>query len=212
MQTQPDPAPATGTWTTRLRGRADPRVCAGAAPVAVALVRDVLSELQLVLGVLRGETAQTDPDGELHLRHELVLADLRRVHDLASSSREGALDVESSGGESFRRARGLLPRGALPVLQEALTNARPYGEGRASLRVERGADGVVTVTVRNCVNVSERRVSCGSGHGLAGMEERVAALGNALHAGREGHDFVVLARVPVVTATAAHGLREAARV
>jgi signal transduction histidine kinase len=82
------------------------------------------------------------------------------------------------------------------VVQEALTNVlRHAGASSATVTVEHGADQL-TVTV-----VDDGRGSAdvgGSGHGLAGMRERVGLLGGRLLAGgRPGGGFEVRAALPV---------------
>ena len=99
-------------------------------------------------------------------------------------------------------ARRELPAGidlaAYRVVQEALTNVVKHGGGaETEVRVRYQADAVeVTVADRGGGTMTARLE--GSGHGLAGMRERVRVYGGELHAGRvRGGGFEVRALLPV---------------
>lgn len=160
--------------------------------------RSVLEELQVVLGVLRVEPAETDlpPD---------VSAD--RIRDLASSYGRIGLEVQSAGlqhlAELPARARAAVYR----VLQEALTNAHRYGDGHARLALERVGDRQVELTVRNAVNPRAVPPAPAGGHGLVGMAERVSDLGGSLRAGPERGEFVVSVRLPATASAPLAGMR-----
>jgi signal transduction histidine kinase len=83
------------------------------------------------------------------------------------------------------------------VTREAVTNAMKHAPGaRLELRVEFD-DAALTITARNVrVDSASPIAATGSGLGLAGMRERVAAAGGSLVAGPQGDDFVLRATVP----------------
>jgi signal transduction histidine kinase len=87
---------------------------------------------------------------------------------------------------------------AYRIVQEALTNVlRHAGAARARVDV-RHADGSIQIEVSDDGRgLAATSTSNGSGHGIAGMRERVAVYGGTLHTGpRPGGGFVVRARIP----------------
>ncbi|MCG5472744.1 sensor histidine kinase [Micromonospora sp. LAH09] len=92
---------------------------------------------------------------------------------------------------------------AYRVVQEALTNVlRHAGVADAEVRVDYRADEVTVEVTDRGTGAGAAFVDDESGHGLAGMRERVAALGGRLAAGpRTGGGFRVYARLPVGPAT-----------
>jgi signal transduction histidine kinase len=175
--------------------RANLPVSIDAADLALQSVqtaaRDVLSELQLVLGVLRDEPDATGARAGVGTD---VQSD--RVQDLASSYQELGLHIESTGLDLFPTLPKQTRAAVYRILQEAFTNAHRYGDGNASLSLKRTNDGCLEVNVRNAINPSTVASSGGGGHGLIGMKERVGALGGSLDAKSQGHEFVIRARVP----------------
>jgi signal transduction histidine kinase len=158
-----------------------------------ATSRDALTELRRLLGVLR-------QDGEPQ-------ASLTPVPGLANL--EGLLAEVAKAGLAVRlRVEGRptpLPAGldlsAYRIIQEALTNVVKHA-GPATAQVTiRYRDHEVTVEVTDdgrgvgAVAGDGRK---GTGHGLIGMRERVAAFGGDLEVGpRPGGGFRVAARLPV---------------
>jgi signal transduction histidine kinase len=87
---------------------------------------------------------------------------------------------------------------AYRVVQESLTNVvRHAGPASATVRVAYGAAEVV-VEVTDDGTGADPAGADGGGHGIAGMRERVAALGGELRAGpRPQGGFQVRARLPL---------------
>jgi signal transduction histidine kinase len=152
----------------------------------------VLDELGTVLGVLRGGGNAAPPTEPTP-----GLVDLTRLLDSFASA---GLRVDHAVSEPAIAVPAMVQATAYRVVQESLTNAARHGDGRARLRLTY-ASGGVHIEVRNgCA--PER--TAGTGHGLAGMRERVVAAGGTLAAGPvAGGEFVVEARLPIA--------REAAR-
>lgn len=83
------------------------------------------------------------------------------------------------------------------VTREAITNAIKHAPG-AKLRIELVLDtAALTITARNAfVATASPIAATGSGLGLAGMRERVAAAGGSVVARPDGDDFVLCATLP----------------
>jgi signal transduction histidine kinase len=160
-----------------------------------ATSRDALTELRRLLGVLR-------QDGEPQ-------ASLTPVPGLANL--EGLLaEVAKAGLTVGLRVEGTpspLPAGldlsAYRIVQEALTNVVKHaGPATAQVTIRyRDHDVAVEVTDNGrgvgAVAGDGRR---GTGHGLIGMRERVAAFGGDFEVGpRPGGGFRVAARLPLAT-------------
>jgi signal transduction histidine kinase len=158
-----------------------------------ATSRAALTELRRLLGVLRQEG---EPEGDL--APVPGLADLDGL--LAELGKAGlAVRLQVEGTPSP------LPAGvdlsAYRIVQEALTNVVKHA-GPARARVVVGyRDQDVTVEVIDdgrgaATSVRDGRV--GTGHGLVGMRERVAAFGGDLEVGpRPAGGFRVAARLPL---------------
>ncbi|MQA10500.1 MAG: sensor histidine kinase [Pseudonocardiaceae bacterium] len=118
---------------------------------------------------------------------------LRDLDALVDTVRAGGLPVRLSR-EDVTVSEGT-DRAAYRVVQEALTNAlRHAGPTTADVDVHRDGDTLV-VDVRDS-GVGADNVT--PGRGLAGMRERVAAVGGELTAGsRAAGGFQVLARLPI---------------
>jgi signal transduction histidine kinase len=170
-----------------------PKEAAKALAAIEATSRAALTELRRLLGVLRQDS---EPQGGL--APVPGLADLDGL--LAEAAKAGlAVKLQVHG------TRPPLPAGvdlsAYRIVQEALTNVVKHagparaqvvvGYGDQEVRVEVTDDGRGAVT-----SASDGRT--GTGHGLIGMRERVAAFGGDLQVGpRPGGGFRVAARLPL---------------
>ena len=170
-----------------------PEEAAKALAAIEATSRAALTELRRLLGVLR-----QDSEPQASLAPVPGLADLDSL--LAEAAKAGlAVKLQVHG------TRPPLPAGvdlsAYRIVQEALTNVVKHaGPARAQVVVGyRDQDVTVEVTDdgRGTVTpVSDGRA--GTGHGLIGMRERVAAFGGDLEVGpRPGGGFRVAARLPL---------------
>jgi signal transduction histidine kinase len=75
-----------------------------------------------------------------------------------------------------------------------MTNALKHGDLAHPVEVEEDWRGGYRLVVRNRVGASSQAL--GTGHGVAGMNDRVHLAGGQFEAGREGTDWVVRARLP----------------
>ncbi|WP_188195775.1 sensor histidine kinase [Nonomuraea sp. SYSU D8015] len=154
-----------------------------------AAARESLRDMRHLLGALRGS------DDEPRTEPQPGLGDLGR---LAESVRRAGVPVELTVPEP---APSLSPVDSVTVyriVQEALSNVVRHAPGaRTTVSVHAG-DGAVTVTVRN--ERPARPVGNGqpgTGLGLVGMRERVAAIGGELTAeANDSGGFTVHARLP----------------
>ena len=150
--------------------------------------KEALTELRSVLAILRqdGEPAPRSP-----------AATLSKLGDLFSQASAAGLQVQTETRGSPRP----LPFGtdvtAYRVVQEALTNVRRHaGAATATVALDYG-DAALTIQVDDDGRGPAGPASHG-GQGIAGMRQRVAALGGDFQAGpRPGGGFRVRARLPL---------------
>lgn len=167
----------------------------GAARASLETIRTTakssLDELRAMLGVLRGdEGAPLAPTGTLARLPELA-------HAVEQAGVRVVLDVSELG-----EVPAYADVSAYRIVQEALTNVVRHARATtATVRVSRDAGGLA-------IEVRDDGAGAGSatatpGHGIAGMGERVAALGGTFSAGAEaGGGFAVRARLPLEKAGA----------
>jgi signal transduction histidine kinase len=149
--------------------------------------RLALDELRGVLGIL-GRSAEGEPRAP-----QPGLADVPALVDRSRSTGAGVtLDGDVQG--PVAPAVGYV---AYRVVQEALTNARRHAPG-AEVHVSVGGNGsLLVVQVGNALVGADTGTPSGSpGRGLAGMRERVEAVGGHLEATGDGSSFVVRATLP----------------
>ncbi|WP_146164164.1 histidine kinase [Pseudosporangium ferrugineum] len=150
------------------------------------LADDVLKEMGSVIGLLRHE-----PDRDvLTIEPTRGLADLQRlIGDFTATG----LCVERRQIGVSRELPAMADLVAYRIIQEGLTNARKYGDGRAHLTIEYTSTGL-TVDIVN--KVGERRSGQSFGYGILGMGERVAANGGRFTVGHaEGNAFSIRAEL-----------------
>lgn len=153
--------------------------------------REALDELRVTLQVVRSSGVPET---------RTALAGLARLDDLVARMSETgvAVRVETSGRP------GPLPSAidlaAYRVVQESLTNVlRHAGPASATVRIGyEAAEVTVEVTDSGSRSIRTDTPRRDGGHGLAGMRERVDALGGTLDAGPlPGGGFRVFARLPL---------------
>ncbi|GAA3201174.1 sensor histidine kinase [Nonomuraea roseoviolacea] len=149
--------------------------------------RRAITDLRHMLDLLK---ADHDTDvgmpstGELHTLVERT----RRAGQPVEFVEEGS-PAESAGSAEFVTYR---------VVQEALTNALKHAHGSPTAVRVRHGEKEISVEVSTGGSGSRAASPGGSGRGLAGLRERVEALGGEFSADRRaGGGFVVRARIPV---------------
>jgi len=163
--------------------------------------RQALIELRSVLGVLRDVDVDVDGAGAGGHAPRAPAPGLARLGDLVdhASAAGLAVRVEEDGPRTPLEAD--VDLAAYRIIQEALTNSTRHSGGAQAtvrlgyaddaLRIEVDDDGTSRPPDRPASRVN------GSGHGIAGMTERAAALGGTLEAGpRPEGGFRVRARLP----------------
>jgi signal transduction histidine kinase len=146
----------------------------------------VLSELSTILGLLRnpGDETSTAP-----------APGLDQLDALIDSVRRSGVTVTMRSSGSRPDLAPVIDLTAFRVTQEAVTNARRYGTGVIDVVVDYDADQLV-IGVRN--RIAAGVDTTGTGHGLIGMHERVAAVGGQLDTGaRPDGTFIVEAALPI---------------
>lgn len=162
--------------------------------------RAAVTELRRLLALLR-----TDDQEDGDPTREPPQPTMREIPRLVETVRAAGLDVEfTSSGDS-----AALPAGselaAYRVVQEAFTNTLKHaGHTSARLSIVWGPDRQLTVRVCDEGRRPGHELpagpppASGTGHGLIGMRERVAAVGGTLHTGaRPGGGYCVHATIPV---------------
>ncbi|RBQ17379.1 sensor histidine kinase [Spongiactinospora rosea] len=158
-----------------------------ALTVIRAASREALTEMKDILGVLR---TPRSPESRRPLPGTARLGDL---------TANAGIPVELEVTGARRPLPPAVDLTVYRVVQEALTNTiRHAAASRARVSLDFQADGLV---VRIDDDGQGRRDGRSGGHGLAGMTERVAAVGGRLSAG-DGPDggFQVVARLPLAPA------------
>ncbi|GAA3809840.1 hypothetical protein GCM10022226_32750 [Sphaerisporangium flaviroseum] len=148
--------------------------------------RQATTELRRLLTVLR------TPGDDAPLRPAETLDDLPRiVHAARTSGVTVALDAGDIGEPSAG-----VQLTVCAIVREALANtARHAGPTGAHITVHRDEDAVIA-TISDDGPRPGWVPHPGAGAGLAGLRERVGALGGSLHAGPAGHGYRVTARLP----------------
>jgi signal transduction histidine kinase len=151
--------------------------------------KEALGELRSVLEILRqeGESAPRSPTSTL-----------ARLGDLVSQASAPGLKIQADTEGTARPLPFGVDVAGYRIVQEALTNvARHAGPAAATVLVCYGEEEV-TVQVDDDGRGPGHGQQRASGNGLAGMRERVAALGGELYAGpRPGGGFRVRAQLPL---------------
>ncbi len=174
------------------RPDAPPEEIARAAGVVRASAHQALEDLREVIGVLREESLDGDPE-----RPQPTLANLPGLLD---ESRQAGMHVSSEClVEDLTAVPEGVGRNAYRIVQEALTNARKHANGATVDVTLDGAAGTgLTVEVRNRLPVGSAPAPIpGAGTGLIGLSERTSLAGGRLEHGRTpGGDFELRAWLP----------------
>ena len=155
--------------------------------------KEALTELRSVLEILRqqGEAAPRFPGSTL-----------ARIEDLAAQASAAGLEVNTEVSGEARPLPYGIEAAAFRIVQEALTNVTKHARAASvSVRVAYG-DEDLSVEVEDDGRGSSMGGSpAGSGKGIVGMRERVAALGGELETGlRPEGGFRVRAVLPLEVA------------
>ncbi len=163
-----------------------------------------LDELRTVIGMLRDGTVVTPRSSE---HEQYTVAGLIDEARQAGQMIVARLDLADSGtntgntGSTAALQESPNVEHVYRVVQEGLTNARKHAPGAlVTVNVHRqGSDALVTIT--NPIEEAESALP-GSGAGLSGLVERIAAVGGVaehevVDRGENTHEFRLSARVPL---------------
>jgi signal transduction histidine kinase len=153
--------------------------------------RDVLDELRAMLAAFRsqGDKAPRAP-----------VPSLKHVDELVELTRAAGMTVNVEVVGEPRPLPTAIDVAGYRVVQESLTNAvRHAGRATTSVRLTYSADGLdIDVTDDGRPEQANGTRRAGSGSGVAGMRERVTALGGRLQAGpRPAGGYAVSAHLPL---------------
>ncbi|SET10652.1 sensor histidine kinase [Nonomuraea wenchangensis] len=152
--------------------------------------RRAISDLRHLLNLLNPDH---DGAGAAHVRAPSI-GDLR---ELVEQTRQAGQPVELTEAGEPAGTAGSAEFVAYRVVQESLTNALKHAHGSRTAVSVRHGEKEITVEVTTEGSGSAAGSPGGSGRGLAGLRERVDALGGEFSADRRaGGGFVVRARIP----------------
>ena len=172
----------------RLVAARDAAAAAAALRVVEQSGREALTDLRRVMGVLRRRDA---PDVALS-------AGLAHLDVLAGRARSSGVPVEVRLRGRFDQVPAAVDLVAYRVIQEALTNAVKHARPATARVTVSVTAQALEVTVTDDGARSAAPVLPESGHGLAGMRERVELYGGTLESGhRAGGGFEVRAVIPL---------------
>ncbi|MEU7827735.1 histidine kinase [Nonomuraea sp. NPDC049129] len=167
-----------------------------AAAAALRLAKDVrnraMTDLRSLVAVLRDNPADTAPQ-----------ADLASLDTLIADARAAGLEVTLDEHGDRAAIPAVLAIALYRVVQESLANALKHaGASKAEVTIGYQPRSI-TVEITDDGRSAPGGAEATEGHGLAGMRERVSALGGALTAGPiAGGGFAVRADIPVAGSTA----------
>jgi len=179
-------------------GRAEPDEAIRALSSIEETSRGALREMRALLAVLRASDSPAGPR-EADLGPAPGLDDLGA---LAARTAEAGVKIEMDVRGEPRRLPAGLDLAAYRVIQEAVTNVIKHAAtDRCTVTVDYQADSL-TVEIADAGPGPADGVPAGgrlaTGHGIAGMRERVSMYGGEFRAGpRPGHGFGVTARFPL---------------
>jgi signal transduction histidine kinase len=156
--------------------------------VVRAAARDAMTELKATVSLLRADAPGEPPAP----RHGLAELDA-----LAALVRRPGLEVSTRVVGAPRTLPGVVDLSAYRVVQESLTNVvRHAGARHADVTVRYGPDELVVEVADD--GHGPDGAGAVPGHGIAGMAERVAALGGTFRTGpSELGGFLVRAGLPL---------------
>jgi signal transduction histidine kinase len=166
----------------RLLQERDPEAARRALTTIEDVARETIAEID---GMVRGLRERDGP-----VEPPIGLAAARTLVD---RHRESGLETDLRTVGTPRALAPSLDQAAYRILQETLTNAARYGDGKADVEIDYGPHQLALTVSNGVSNASE---ATGGGHGILGMRERAELLGGTLEADETGGRFVVRATLP----------------
>lgn len=160
--------------------------------------KEALDDLRQVIGVLR-EGGELGTDGEQDQAPMTPQPNLADIAQLVTSSRGSGMTINATVMlDEAGSASTQLGTTAYRIVQECLTNVLRHAPGATTEVTVRGGPGSgVTIEVANPLPAAGTETRPGSGTGLTGVSERVAALDGTLeHGSTEAGTFAVAVWLP----------------
>ncbi|MFI6738984.1 sensor histidine kinase [Nonomuraea sp. NPDC050451] len=166
-----------------------------AAAAALRLAKDVrnraMADLRSLIAILRDNPGDTAPQ-----------PDLASLGTLVADARAAGLEVTLDEHGDPAAVPAIPAIAVYRVVQESLANTLKHaGASRADVTIKYGPRSI-TVEIADNGRGAPADADVTEGHGLAGMRERLSALGGALTAGPIPGGFAVRADIPVAGSTA----------
>jgi len=172
----------------------DPAAAAEALDRAERMGRDSLDSVRAVVGLLR-----TPADDGAAGPPAPGAAD---IASLARAAADAGLPVRVEVEGDLEAVDASVGLAAFRLVQEAMTNVEHHAPAaEVAIGVVNHGDRLA-VRVRNGPSRQHREASRGGGTGLAGMRERLSALGGTMSAGSDGDGWLVEASIPIRKARA----------
>ncbi len=169
----------------------DPGKAAEALTAIEAAGHDALAEMRRLLGLLRTEEQPANRSPQ---------PGLARLDGLVEQMVEAGLSIDVVVAGTPRPLPAGIDLNAYRIIQESLTNTLKHGgpDVRAQVQLE-FADRELGIEVTDDGRGAAEALSAGDGgHGLLGMQERIALLDGEFSSGpRSGGGYRVAARIPV---------------
>lgn len=171
----------------------DPQKAAEALDAIEAAGHDALAEMRRLLGLLRTDEHQANHSPQ---------PGLQRLDGLVEQMVEAGLSIDVVVEGTPRPLPAGVDLNAYRIIQESLTNTLKHGGPDVKAQVHLDfADTELGIEVTdNGRGAAEALVAGDSGHGLLGMQERIALLDGDFASGpRPGGGYRVAAKIPVRT-------------
>jgi signal transduction histidine kinase len=192
-------------------GATKPQTATESLEAAEQTGRQTLSELEGMLAVLRGADASIGAAADRHDNADdtggrTPLPHLSDLPALIDTVRQAGRTVEYSTLGEPPPLPASVEMIVYRLVQEGLTNAVRYaGDGPIDVQVIYSPTAITVFVDDEGPGAAAPPGRSGGGHGLVGMQERLAAIGGTLEAGprRPGPGWRVHASIPVVLISAA---------
>jgi signal transduction histidine kinase len=153
--------------------------------------REVLSEIGDLLQILRSNDDPGSPDSAY------PQPGFDHLDDLIERFRGVGLEVELTRHGDTSGFPGSVGIVAYRVVQEALTNAHKHGSADSATVSVNASPSAVRIEIINTIAERARHGVVAGGHGLVGMQERVASVRGSITTGSEHGRFRVSATLPM---------------
>lgn len=184
----------------RYAAATSPQAAQDALATIAATSRTALAEMRRLLGVLREEPAAPASPRQDPAQPLAPQPGLDDIPDLIHRVADGGLPVAFEAWGPARPLRTGVQLTAYRVVQEALTNVIKHAGPAASARVvlQWHEEWLVVEVSDDGRGAASAPPGPGCGHGIIGMQERVALDGGVFEAGpRPGGGFIVRAGLPL---------------